>query len=118
MHIVADGSPGGGTTNVIALAGTLAETRGAEVHLWSHAESYALEQAEHRGLRVRGFKFFSGRFSRGTVQELTAALEVVKPAIVHTHGATTPSSGNGLRKSGALAPALVPRFLWPTSART
>ncbi|TWU60169.1 Capsular glucan synthase [Rubripirellula tenax] len=86
LQVVADGVPGGGTTNVLALTEDLLG-RSVDVAFCSQRDSYAIEQATALGAQVcDGLDFFSGRLNRRIVRELSAVVEQVNPDIVHVHG--------------------------------
>jgi glycosyltransferase involved in cell wall biosynthesis len=87
LHIVADGRPGGGTTNVLALVEDL-RSRGLDhVNLVTQAGSYALERARALGAGVFGVDFFRSRFNPRVPYKLDRIVEKVAPSVVHVHGA-------------------------------
>ncbi|TWU43925.1 putative glycosyltransferase EpsF [Novipirellula aureliae] len=86
MQIVADGSPGGGTTNVLALTEDLID-QGVEVVFCSEGHSYATEEARKLGAEVYdGLHFFRSRIDTRIVNELRAAVKEASADIVHAHG--------------------------------
>ncbi len=88
LEAVADGRPGGGTTQVLQLVAQLAREPGCEVHLLSQAGSYALEQAAALGAGVHGLDFFGkGRFNLGVWRGVRRLLRRLRPDLVHAHGA-------------------------------
>jgi glycosyltransferase involved in cell wall biosynthesis len=88
LEAVADGRPGGGTTQVLQLVAQLAREPGCEVHLLSQRGSYALAQAAALGAAVHGLDFFGrGRFSPSVWQGARRLLRRLRPDLVHAHGA-------------------------------
>ncbi len=86
MQIVAAGDPGGGTTNVLALAEDLLDRR-VDVVFCSQRDSYAISQARELGAEVcDGLDFFRGRLDGRIVRQLRSAIDRVNPDIVHVHG--------------------------------
>jgi glycosyltransferase involved in cell wall biosynthesis len=86
MQVVADGSPGGGTTNVLALAEDLLG-QNVEVVVCSQRDSYALREARRMGAQVcEGLDFFRSRLDTRVVTQLQRAVASIGPDIVHTHG--------------------------------
>lgn len=85
LQIVADGDPGGGTTQVLSLAEDLAAA-GMTVGLVSQANSYALEQAWLRGLMVEGIEFFRSRLDFTISVALARIIGSFGPDIIHVHG--------------------------------
>ena len=86
LQIVADGTPGGGTTNVLALTEDLIQA-GQQVVFCSQRDSYAVEQAKTLGAEtISHVDFFRSRTDRQVVRDLQAAANGVEPTIVHVHG--------------------------------
>ncbi|SRR6056297_165649 len=86
LQIVADGTPGGGTTNVLALTEDLL-ARGVEVAFCSQRNSYATEHAAKLGAEVLGeVDFFAGRIDRRAPRELAVVTAAARADLVHLHG--------------------------------
>ena len=86
MQVVADGSPGGGTTCVLQLTEDLVRA-GHEVHLISQRDSYALERGAECGAVVHyGIDFFRSRFDRIASEDMLNVILQVAPEMVHLHG--------------------------------
>ncbi|MGB7327267.1 MAG: glycosyltransferase family 4 protein [Rubripirellula sp.] len=86
LQIVADGVPGGGTTNVLALTEDLL-AQSVEVTFCSQKDSYAIDEAQNLGADVcNGIDFFSSRLSRRVVRDLHDAVKRINPDIIHAHG--------------------------------
>ncbi|TWU39200.1 glycosyltransferase family 4 protein [Novipirellula artificiosorum] len=86
MQIVADGAPGGGTTNVLALAEDLIANQVA-VMLCSQAASHAIDEARRLGAKAHdGLDFFRSRLDTRIVRELRSAVHNADPDIIHVHG--------------------------------
>jgi len=87
LQIVADGTPGGGTTNVLSLTEDLLST-GIEVGFCSEAASPAIESALRLGAEtIDGIRFFRSRIDRDVVRKLQHAAASFDPDLVHCHGA-------------------------------
>ena len=86
LQIVADGSPGGGTTNVLALTEDLI-AQGVDVTFCSQQDSYALAEAGRLGAAVQnGHDFFRSRVDSRIARQLGRTIANVNPDIVHVHG--------------------------------
>ena len=86
FQVVADGTPGGGTTNVLALTEDLLEAN-VQVIFCSQKGSYAIEQAKRLGAEiVDGIDFFRSRIDGQVVSDLSAEIAARDPEIVHVHG--------------------------------
>lgn len=85
LLVVADGRPGGGTTNVLALAGDL-RAAGVPVRLCTQMASFALAEAGRMGVPTEGFDFFSSRLSREPVRGLARLVASLRPQVVHANG--------------------------------
>ena len=86
VHVIADGKPGGGTTNVLALLEDLRARGSVEVAVVCDASSYLEEEARRLGVETIGLRFFRGRLSPWTILALRRALIRFQPALVHAHG--------------------------------
>jgi glycosyltransferase involved in cell wall biosynthesis len=100
LQIVADGSPGGGTTNVLALLGDLARHGAFELAFCVQSDSYALGQARALGVPATGIDFFRSRLSTRTPRALQRSIRAFDPDLVHVHGARAGffMTGTGLRQ--------------------
>lgn len=87
VEIVADGRPGGGTTNVLGLAADLKASEGWKVSFVTQEGSYSLEKARKDGLDAYGLDFFSSRFNPLTAWKLWRLLRKLKPDLVHVNAA-------------------------------
>ena len=86
LQVVADGTPGGGTTNVLALTEDLLN-EGIDVVFCSQTGSYANEQAKMLGAAViTEIDFFRSRLDRQIVSELRRAISPIAPDLTHFHG--------------------------------
>ena len=85
LLVVADGSPGGGTTAVLALAEGLVDN-GWDVSLVTQARSYAAERAEALGLDTIALNFFKSRVDPMVHIGLRRAIQKTRPSIIHAHG--------------------------------
>jgi glycosyltransferase involved in cell wall biosynthesis len=86
VEVVADGSPGGGTTAVLGLCSDLRQRLSAGVVLITQQDSYAFHQGQSLGLTVYGQEFFRSRFDLGLRMRLSGLVRSLKPALVHAHG--------------------------------
>jgi glycosyltransferase involved in cell wall biosynthesis len=86
LHVVADGEPGGGTTNVLALLADLRAHGGYELAFAVQRESYA--QGVARGLDIPAFgvEFARSRAPFAAARALADVIANVRPQIVHVHG--------------------------------
>lgn len=92
LQVVADGSPGGGTTNVLALAEDLRNAE-HEVYFASQAGSYANNHARTLGASVVDeLDFFRNRIDWRIVHDLSQAVKRIHPDIIHVHGARAASA--------------------------
>jgi glycosyltransferase involved in cell wall biosynthesis len=88
LEAVADGRPGGGTTQVLQLIAELVREPGCEVHLLSQTGSYALAAAAALGAGVHGLDFFGrGRLDFGVWRGAHRLVRQLRPDLVHAHGA-------------------------------
>ncbi|MCK4302934.1 MAG: glycosyltransferase [Candidatus Eisenbacteria sp.] len=85
MQVVADGRPGGGTTNVLALTEDLLAA-GVAVRLVSQTGSYAVAQACQMGVQVDEVDFFGPRGLLSAPAHLGVLVARHRPDIVHLHG--------------------------------
>lgn len=86
LQVVGDGTPGGGTTNVLALTEDLLGA-GIDVLFCSQVDSYAQQAAANLGAKVVGqVNFFAGRLDRRAPRCLADLVRRVDPDIVHLHG--------------------------------
>lgn len=87
LQVVADGNPGGGTTNVLALLEDLIGAGMSDVHFVSQSDSYALGRAHALGAKPYGVNFFRSRFDPRVPRQLSALVKRIRPDLVHIHGA-------------------------------
>lgn len=117
LLVVADGRPGGGTTNVLALAGDLAAA-GTAVRLCTQAGSFALAEAARLGIAADGVDFFRSRLSRHPVEALAGLVAAHRPAVVHANGNRAAFVAARARAAGWPPVAYTVRGLhslrWPT----
>ncbi|MEM9825861.1 MAG: glycosyltransferase [Planctomycetota bacterium] len=86
LQIIADGSPGGGTTAVLELSRHLMNA-GLEVGILSQRQSHALQMAKAMGLKViDGADFFRSRWDPGIVRRIREAVSNYRPDVTHVHG--------------------------------
>lgn len=86
LHIVADGAPGGGTTNVLALLGDLVAHGGFELSFIVQSDSYALRQAESLGVAAFGVDFARSRLPFVAAPAIQRRVRALAPEVVHVHG--------------------------------
>ena len=86
LQIVADGNPGGGTTNVLALTGDLARHGGLQPAFVVQQGSYALAEAQRLGVETRGLDFARSRMPFAPARALRVAVDELTPDLVHVHG--------------------------------
>jgi glycosyltransferase involved in cell wall biosynthesis len=86
LHVVADGAPGGGTTNVLALLGDLAAHGGFELGFCVQSDSYATRQAEALGVPAFGVDFARSRVPFAAARALLGRIRAFAPELVHVHG--------------------------------
>ncbi|MDR9392561.1 MAG: glycosyltransferase [Trueperaceae bacterium] len=86
LHVVADGRPGGGTTNVLALAEDQ-RAAGHDVTLLTDRGSYAVDAARRFAVQVREAAFFTSRFDPRLPEAIDRTVRTVAPDVVHVHGA-------------------------------
>lgn len=84
LQIVADGSPGGGTTHVLQV---LRGLRGEfSMGLVTQRDSYLLNEARNIGVPVFEADFFRGRLDVRVPLRLRRIIRELKPRLVHAHG--------------------------------
>ncbi|MFH1112367.1 MAG: glycosyltransferase [Pseudomonadota bacterium] len=85
LQIIADGRPGGGTTQVLALLKDL-KGMGEDLHFVCQNDSYALDEARGMGISVSGMDFFRSRLDPGVTIKLHRLTRSYEPDVVHLHG--------------------------------
>lgn len=85
LQIVADGSPGGGTTAVLGLCCDLIKF-GYNIALITQPNSHAFNKAKKMGLCVYELDFFTSRFDLTIPQMLKKLINAIKPVLIHVHG--------------------------------
>jgi len=86
LQIVADGSPGGGTTFVLGLCQDIMKYNKWEPTLVTQEDSYAIQQAQRDNIKTHGLDFFKSRFDRTLPIKILAIINQVKPDLIHVHG--------------------------------
>lgn len=86
LQIVADGNPGGGTTNVLALTSDLTRHGGLQLAFVVQEGSYALGEAQRLGVETRGLDFARSRVPFAAARALRVAVDEFAPDLVHVHG--------------------------------
>ncbi len=84
LEIVADGSPGGGTTHVLQILRGLHSSISFE--LVTQANSYLIQAAKELGIRCHGVDFFSIPLNPAVCIKLGRICSNLQPHIVHVHG--------------------------------
>jgi glycosyltransferase involved in cell wall biosynthesis len=84
LEIVADGSPGGGTTHVLQILKGLHDFTSLE--LVAQAGSYLLREANNLGVSCHGVNFFDSRLNPAIPIQLRRICSSVQPHVVHVHG--------------------------------
>jgi glycosyltransferase involved in cell wall biosynthesis len=86
LHVVGDGSEGGGTTVVLQLAQDLS-AQGVPVGVAGPIGSYLLEEASRHGIPILGLDFRTRGGSPRVAYALACHLHATPGTIVHAHGA-------------------------------
>jgi len=86
LEIMADGSPGGGPTNVLALLDDLGRRGGFERALVVQESSYALEQAKQLGVDAHGIDFARTRAPFAAARALRERIRALEPDVIHVNG--------------------------------
>ncbi len=86
LQIIADGRPGGGTTQALSL---LEDLQKLDQHLLfvCQNDSYAEEQAERMGIATYGIDFFRSRLDLSVTIKLQRLARSFAPDVIHVHGA-------------------------------
>ena len=84
LEIVADGSPGGGTTHVLQILKGLPD--GTSFDLVAQAGSYLLQEAKKLEVSCHGLDFFHSRLNPVIPIQLRRICSSVQPHMVHVHG--------------------------------
>ncbi|MEX0830731.1 MAG: glycosyltransferase [Nitrospirales bacterium] len=84
LEIVADGSPGGGTTHVLQILKGLHDF--ASFELVAQAGSHLLQQAQELGVSCHGLDFFHSRLNPIIPIQLRRICSSIQPHVVHIHG--------------------------------
>ena len=85
VHIVADGSPGGGSTYVLTLSSQLRDS-GLNVVIITQSGSYLSKEAHRLGFAVIGLPFNKRSYVLITAYSLRRCLVRLQPTVVHAHG--------------------------------
>lgn len=102
LHILPDGSAGGGATAVLGLCRDLLATGMWEVGLVTQPRSPLLEQAMHDDIPAMPLDFFQSRLDFSLPGKLTQLIRVFRPDILHTHGARGALPFCAMRNTGPL----------------
>lgn len=88
VQVVADGTPGGGTTFVLALVEALAACRaqGIATYVVCQENSHLLRRAQALGVEVFGVDFFRRRLDPAIALQLWSIVKRISPNVVHAHG--------------------------------
>jgi glycosyltransferase involved in cell wall biosynthesis len=84
--IVADGTPGGGTTVVASLARELIQAEW-DVHLLTDAASHLAHSFRGERITVHELRFFDGRIDQGLAAAIALVHAKNPPDLIHVHGA-------------------------------
>lgn len=84
LIVVADGSPGGGTTHVLQLLENMSNF--ACLALLADTGSYIVQRARALGIEVLEDRMFGSRFSQRSVRAVRQAVQTFNPDVVHAHG--------------------------------
>jgi len=84
LHVIADGSPGGGTTHVLQI---LKGLRGSfRFGLLTMPRSYLLDHARLAGAYTAGLDLFSPGGVIGGMGALRRSIRIFRPDLIHVHG--------------------------------
>jgi len=87
LHILPDGSAGGGATVVLGLCRDLVATGNWDVGLVTAPNSPVAEQAVNSGIACLPLDFFTSRFDFRLAGRLAQRIEAFRPDLLHAHGA-------------------------------
>jgi glycosyltransferase involved in cell wall biosynthesis len=87
LQLVADGTPGGGTTVVLGLCEDVLKDGRWRLAFVSQRDSYALRTAQSLGVETFGLDFDGPRFSTARLAALWRLIRELRPALIHVHGA-------------------------------
>ncbi|BCP51441.1 hypothetical protein K32_00580 [Kaistia sp. 32K] len=87
LHILPDGSPGGGATAVLGLCRDLVRSGDFDVSLVTRPGSALLTAATEAGIRTEALDFFTGRLDPRLPGRLAERIDRIQPDIIHAHGA-------------------------------
>ena len=98
LQIVADGTPGGGTINVLGLIEDILSDPGSahKIDFVSQSDSHAIEQGETLGATCFGIDFFRSRFDIRAAIAIRRLVSHRKPDLIHFHGGRAAFFGNWL----------------------
>jgi len=85
LQVVADGTPGGGTTAVLSLSRGLMAT-GWNVSLATQTNSYAYQEAAQSGMHAHGVRFFAASSPFSISRQISDVIHDTKPDLIHAHG--------------------------------
>ncbi len=87
LQLVADGTPGGGTTVVLGLCEDVLRDGRWRLAFVSQRDSYALRTAQALGVDTFGLDFDGPRFSTTRLLALWRLIRQLRPTLIHVHGA-------------------------------
>ena len=87
LQLVADGTPGGGTTVVLGLCEDVLKDGRWRLAFVSQRDSYALRTAQGLGVDTFGLDFDGPRFSTTRLLALWRLIRRLRPSLIHVHGA-------------------------------
>ena len=87
LHILPDGSAGGGATAVLGLCRDLVATGNWDVGLVTAPRSPVAEQAEKSGIACLPLDFFTSRLDFRLASHLAQQMAYFRPDLLHAHGA-------------------------------
>lgn len=86
LEIVADGSPGGGTTAILGLCEDLVKEGSFDLAVVSQSHSYLVGSLAAGSVEVFGTDFFSSRFDFRIPWRIGRIISQWKPDLIHFHG--------------------------------
>jgi len=104
LHVLPDGSPGGGATAVLGLGRDLLATGDWDVSLITAPGSLLMTEAAAAGIQTHGLDLFTSRLDPRLARKLAGQIDAVRPEVVHAHGARAglPFCFPALRHAGPL----------------
>jgi glycosyltransferase involved in cell wall biosynthesis len=84
LQVIADGSPGGGTTHTLQILSGL--KNGYNFSLLTQQSSYLFAEATHLGIPTFGIEFFRSRLDPRVPIRISKIADDVRPDVIHAHG--------------------------------